>query len=272
MQIASPQRTSHGPLRRRLVQATLALLLLLLTAAPATAQSDPKALEIAARTVDAMGGQEAWDATRFLRFEFFGFRLHHWDRYSGRHRLEGQTRDGDAYVVVHDIKTRLAGNHQGTVWLNGEELDGEAKAEWLERAYGAWINDTYWLIMPYKLRDPGVTLRHLGEVEEDGKVYDKLQLNFDSVGLTPGDTYFAWINRETGLMDRWAYHLEGWEDDREATAWEWRDWQGYGGIRLASTRYNAADDRTAELGKIAVFDHLPDAVFSERDMPSIDRD
>ena len=257
---------------RRLLVGLISFLFLLLLAAPSAAQSDAKALEIAARTLDAMGGEDAWNDTRFLRFEFFGFRLHHWDRHTGRHRFEGKTREGDAYVVVHDIDTHLAGDPQGTAWLNGEALDGEDKAQWLDRAYSAWINDTYWLIMPYKLRDPGVTLRYGGEIVEDGKTYDKLQLNFDQVGLTPGDTYFAWIHRETGLMDRWAYHLEGWEEDREATAWEWRDWSDYGGIKLAATRYNAADDRTAELGKIAVFEELPDAVFSQLEMPATSRD
>ena len=47
---------------------------------------------LAARTVESMGGAEAWEATRYLRFNFFGARLHHWDRYSGHHRLEGGPR------------------------------------------------------------------------------------------------------------------------------------------------------------------------------------
>jgi len=231
-------------------------------AAPALAASDPEAVKIAERTLEAMGGGDAWQATRFLRFNFFGFRLHHWDRYTGRHRLEGETRDGDAYVVLHNIGTR-----EGQVWVNGELKSGEAADEWLERAYGAWINDTYWLLMPYKLQDPGVELAYDGEEEIEGKVYDKLKLTFDKVGLTPGDTYWAYVNRETGLMDRWAYFLESYDEDREPTHWLWLDWQDYGGIKLSPLRRNVEDGSERPLGELAVFDDLPDAVFTSMAKP-----
>lgn len=223
----------------------------------APAKVDPKAVKIAEATLEAMGGRQAWENTRYLRFEFFGFRLHHWDRYTGQHRLEGKTRDGNSYVVLHNIQTR-----EGQAWLDGEPLAGEDLEQWLERAYGAWINDAYWLIMPYKLQDPGVALYYEGEETLDGKVYDKLLLKFNRVGLTPGDRYWAWINRETGLMDRWGYHLQGWEADREITQWKWLDWERHGQILLAPRRVQVGDDREAMLGKLAVFDSLPETVFT----------
>lgn len=256
----------HAPSRRALAARCrrIALLLALVASPAALAESDPEATAVAERTLQAMGGSEAWESTRYLRFNFFGFRLHHWDRYTGRHRLEGQTRDGDAYVVLHNVQTR-----EGTVYLNGELQEGEVKAQWLERAYGAWVNDTYWLLMPYKLRDPGVSLTYEGEEELDGKKYDKLKLTFDGVGLTPGDTYWAWIHRDTGLMDRWAYFLEGWEADKSPTSWLWLDWQTYGGIKLSPRRKNLEDDRETELGDLAVFDYLPDEVFTALALPEM---
>ena len=244
----------------------------MLAVAPVAAQpsassdaSDPAAIALAEATLEAMGGAEAWNETRFVRFEFFGFRLHHWDRHTGRHRLEGQTRDGDSYVVLHTI-----GADGGQAWLNGEALAGEDLAQWLERAHGAWINDTYWLVMPYKLLDPGVTLKVAGEETLEGKVYDKVLLTFDGVGLTPGDRYWAYINRETGLMDRWAYHLENWEAEREPTGWWWRDWDRYGKVLLSPRRHNEADDRTAMLDQLAVFDQLPDSVFTSPEAVTVD--
>lgn len=232
-----------------------------LLAGPAVAeQRDERAVEIAEKTVEAMGGSEAWAGTRFIRFNFFGFRTHHWDRHTGRHRLEGQTREGQVYVVLHNINSR-----EGKAWLDGKLLEGEDAKTWLERAYGAWINDTYWLVMPYKLLDPGVHLAYDGEETLDGQVYDKLKLTFDSVGLTPGDTYWAYINRDTGLMDRWAYFLQDWEEGREPTQWQWLDWATYGKIKLSTKRLNAADDREAPLGDLAVFDDLPDSAFESPD-------
>lgn len=252
---------NHRPERSRPLLVALILTLtamaeLVVFAAPAAA-ADAEAKAVAERTLKAMGGAEAWEETRFLRFNFFGARLHHWDRYTGRHRVEGTSREGVSYVVLHNINSR-----EGEVYLDGALQSGESAASWLERAYGAWINDTYWLLMPYKLQDPGVNLRYDGEETIDGTLYDKLQLSFGEVGLTPGDRYWAYINRDSGLMDRWAYHLQDWEAEREPTRWTWSGWAPHGQIMLASKRTNLADGSERELGELAVFDSLPDAVFT----------
>ncbi|MEM9555393.1 MAG: hypothetical protein AAGC60_14145 [Acidobacteriota bacterium] len=222
-----------------------------------TPHRDARAVEIAERSRDAMGGA-ALEATRFLRFNFFGARTHHWDRSTGRHRLEGTSRDGQSYVVVQDLDDRT-----GHVWIDGEAADEATTAEWLERAHGAWINDTYWLLMPAKLLDPGVHLVAEGREEIDGKSYDKVKLTFDQVGLTPGDTYWAWFDTETGLMHQWAYHLQSWEAEREPTRWLWLDWQPYGDVVLSSVRRMVDDGSERMLSDIAVFEHLDDALFTD---------
>ena len=160
------------------------------------------------------------------------------------------------YVVLHDVNTR-----EGTVTVNGEVVEGEDEAKWLERAYGAWINDTYWLVMPYKLLDPGVNLAYDGSEEIDGTSYYKLKLTFEGVGLTPGDTYWAYVHPETHLMERWAYFLESYEEGREPTHWKWTDWGRYGGVMLSPQRIKVDDGSERGLGQLAVFDHLPDSVF-----------
>jgi len=216
-----------------------------------------KAHQLAEKTVEAMGGAEAWDAVRFVRFSFAGFRTHHWDKLEGRHRLEGKTREGDAYVVLLDLDTK-----NGHAWLNGEKLEGEPAAKWLENAWSAWINDTYWLVMPFKLFDPGVSLAYEGKETLDGNSYEKVRMTFDSVGLTPGDTYWVYFDPKSGLVSRWAYVLEGWEEGREATAWTWGDWNKHGGVLLASERKMVGEDRELPMGDLAVFDSLPDSVFT----------
>ena len=220
------------------------------------AQSNPSPESIADQVMQALGGKEAWDQTRFLRFTF-GRRTHNWDKWTGRHRIEGQTQDGKKYLVLHNLNTR-----QGEAWLDGQKLEGDAAKEWLDRAYQAWINDTYWLLMPYKLRDPGVNLAYAGSEQIDGKTYDKLHLTFGNVGLTPKDQYWAWINRDTHLMDRWAFILESMPKDGPASAWKWEGWQKHGKIMLAPTRSQVGGDRKLELGDIAVLDTLPDTVFT----------
>ena len=119
----------------------------------------------------ALGGKQAWDNTHYLRFTFAGRRTHCWDKWTGRHRVEGQDQDGKKYVVLENINTK-----EGTAWVDGKKVEGDKAKKSLERGYGAWVNDTYWLLMPYKLQDPGVNLAYAGEETIDGKTYDKLAL------------------------------------------------------------------------------------------------
>ena len=83
------------------------LLLSALALQPAAAQpAAANAADIAGQVMQALGGKEAWDATHYLRFTFAGRRTHHWDKWTGRHRLEGQTPEGKKYVVLHNLNTR----------------------------------------------------------------------------------------------------------------------------------------------------------------------
>lgn len=205
---------------------------LVLAALPAAAQ--PTADQIAGQVLEALGGKEAWDQTRFIRFSFAGRRTHHWDKWTGRHRLEGQTPEGKPYVVLSNLNTK-----EGGAWIDGQKAEGDQKKEWLERAYGAWINDTYWLLMPYKLRDPGVRLSLAGEEKQDGKTWDKLLLSFDKVGLTPKDRYWVYVNRESGLVDRWDYILKG--EAKPPSTFTWEGWKAYGRIKLPNDHVSAKD-------------------------------
>ena len=150
--------------------------LLLAAATVAAPVSDPKAVAIADQVMEAMGGEAAWRATCFLRFDFavdalgktVSTRSHWWDKWRGRYRVEGKTKEGEAYTVLMNVNTK-----DGSAWQGGKPLEGEAKKKLLEKGYGAWVNDTYWLIMPYKLRDAGVVLKLEGELTEKDKTWDQ---------------------------------------------------------------------------------------------------
>ncbi len=235
---------------------TAAILLLVTAAAPLAA--DDKANQIADQLMQALGGKQAWDATHFLTFRFAGFRNHHWDKWTGRHRLEFINRVGEHWIVLQNLNTR-----QGRAFKNGVELSGEEAHKAVEAAYGTWINDTYWLLAPYKLRDRGVNLEYAGSETIDGVAYDKLHLSFDNVGLTPGDQYWVYVNPETHLVDRWAYRLQGTPADKEPTAWLWQGWQRYGNIMLAGGRRSPQGDRELPLDMIAVSETMADSIFND---------
>jgi hypothetical protein len=230
------------------------LLALLLGAAPATA-FDEKANAVADEMMQALGGREKWEKARFFRFTFVrqGRRLNlTWDRESGRYRLEALNDAGVPYVVVMNLATR-----QGRAAVEGRPLDGAELSEYLTLASRIWAGETYWLLAPYKLRDPGAVLIYEGEETASGTVQDRLHLRFEGVGTTPGDQYWLYVNRKTRLLDRWRFRLEtGNEGD-----YRWTRWERFGGILLATERVGASGDRIL-FENILVTDSLPDEVFS----------
>ena len=124
---------------------------------------------------------------------------------------------------------------QGRAWEDGEAItDPEQLAAALQNGYEAWINDAYWVIMPFKLLDPGVTLKYAGErAIEDGRPADVLELTFNGVGVTPENRYEVFVAKDTGLVEQWSFY-------RTADATEpgftlpWTDWQRFGRILIAT--------------------------------------
>ena len=216
------------------------------------AASDARAVAIADATMDAMGGREAWDNTRYLTWRFFGKRLHVWDKWTGDFRVESEDREsGDSYVTLSNLSSG-----DGRVWRNGEELSGAELSEALKRAQSMWINDSYWVFMPYKLKDTGVTLGYRGEGEmENGRVADVLELTFENVGDTPQNKYHVWVARDTGLVEQWAYFAEA-SDAEPRFVIPWNNWQRYGSIMLSDDR----GEGRAHSG-IAVLEKLPPGAF-----------
>lgn len=237
--------------------------------APACAQDAAPA--IAAKLMQAMGGRERWQAARYLRFDWVVDRdgqeasrvRHLWDKHTGRYRVEWRSREGQAIQVLFEIGTR-----QGRVWVDGAAASDSTL---LERAYGRFINDTYWLLMPWKLEDPGVRLEPAGTAELDGQTYDILHLSFASVGLTPGDHYWAYVNRATHRMDRWAYFLERDEGEpalERATAWTWSDWFASGGVQFARDRRAVGSEgRRIHFPVLALLEAVDPAVFEDAAIP-----
>ena len=228
----------------------------IVAASPAFAQSDAKAIEIAERVMEAMGGQEAWNNTRYISWNFMGRgRTHVWDKWTGNHRIEQQTRDGDRLVSLINTNT-----WNGRVWRNGVEVtDPEELARLLNSAQGAWINDTYWMFMPFKLRDPGVILEYVGEGQmEDGRASEILRLTFDNVGRTPNNRYLVHVSQDTGLVEQWSYFQNA-SDAEPGFTLPWADWQRFGNVLLSKDRGRSAD------WEIRVYDSLPESVFTSPD-------
>jgi hypothetical protein len=207
------------------------------------AGSEPRAIEL----VDAMQralGSDAWDKVRYLRFDWVvergGQRVaafrHLWDRYDGRYRVEGKTQQGKNFLALFNVNTRA-----GSAWEDGQKLEGEALRKALEFAYARYINDTYWLVQPMKLKDPGVRLAYAGIRELNGRRHDVVHIWFDNVGLTPGDHYWIYLDPQSRRIARWAYFLESYKDRGAprldaATPWDWTGWTKIAGVWFATDK------------------------------------
>ena len=252
----------RAALLRAAVLPAAVLLMTALLASPAAAQEtrDPAAVAVAQRMHAAMGGLDAWNNTRYIRFDFKvgpsgelpAGRAHLWDKWEGRYRLEQTTAEGKTQVVLFNAYQKA-----GEVYEDGVKLPAEQAAPLIERAHAAFINDTYWLAMPWKWLDPGVSLRSLGEQDHGGKTYDVVELSFNGVGLTPGDRYKAFVAKGSNLMERWEYALQG----GNTGAWDWT-YAEPNGIKLAATHHNA-EGREINMGPVKAASETNEAHFTD---------
>jgi hypothetical protein len=225
---------------------------------------DPAAVTLAQKTIDAMGGMDAWKQTNAIRFNFQVESegnppravKHLWDHKNARDHVEGKTKDGKAMVAWIDLHTK-----QGQAWSDGKKLEGDELKKAMDWAMGRWINDTYWLMMPWKTLDDGVTLKK--EPDKDG--HEILHLSFSKVGETPGDQYWAYINKDSGLMDRWEYTLQ----DGSKGDWNWVEWQEFGKVKLAKLK-KAADGKVAIRFEPLVVSDSADAAYFGSELKLLD--
>jgi hypothetical protein len=217
------------------------------------ASGDRRAHELAEQVVESLGGWSAWNRTRYLSWRFFGGRLHVWDKQSGDWRLEEPGR-----VVLMNVNTRA-----GRAFESGAEVFDEVRRQAaLERAYSIWINDSYWMFLPWKLEDPGVHLRHAGVSQlQDGSSGQMLELTFERVGLTPQNRYLVFVGDESGHIEQWSYFADA-QDEQPKLVLPWRGWKRFGEITLC-TDHGDLPGRSGSDWHIAVHRELPRALFED---------
>ncbi|MDX2302025.1 MAG: hypothetical protein NW226_04455 [Microscillaceae bacterium] len=213
------------------------------------ANSDPKAIQIADQVMEALGGRTAWDSTRLIIWNFFGARKLFWDKQSGDVRIE---------FIENDLKIILnEKSMQGKAFKDGKELsEPDSLKKYLEMGKSIWINDSYWLVMPFKLKDSGLTLKYLREdTTLDGRRAHVLGLTFKEVGDTPQNKYEVCVDQESNLVTQWSYFKEAQQDSANFTL-PWLDYKKYGRIMLSGNR----DKR--QITEIQVLDSIPPDLFS----------
>jgi hypothetical protein len=214
-----------------------------------------------------LGGRAAYAKARFVEFTFAVekkgeikmSRKHAWDRYTGDYVLEfTDSKTNEPWKVIFNIDTK-----KGVALKNGAGVSPEENAKVVERAYGMFCNDTYWLLAPAKLEDPGAKIQfvgHAGKPEADGSEGEFVVLHLffaQKVGVTPGDQY--WLNvTHQGQIVSWRYLLEGGSEGE----WQWVDEQDCGmGITLSMRKVSKDGESAIVFPHVRLSDTMDRARF-----------
>jgi len=212
------------------------------------ANADAKATAIADKVIKNMGGEKAWNNTRFLAWTWRN-QYHVWDKFENNFRWEK-----DTLVVIANLNTR-----QGKAYSKGKDITNEAAGQKLiQNMYPVWANNSYWFIMPFKLKDNGVSLKYKGDgTTQAGEQADLLELTFEKVGVTPDNRYILAVDKKSGLITEWSY-FRNYTDEKPGFTMPWTNYQTYDKIKISSGR----GDAKMGITDIAVLDKVPDAVFN----------
>lgn len=231
---------------------------------PSRAADPPTPSDVGKALWSALGGDDGWNHARYLRFDWIvereGKRLvmrsHYWDRFSGRYRVDGVD-EGKRYSIYLNVNTRL-----GQAWLDGKKVaDAVQNKKMVDDGYEAYINDSYWLLAPFKIFDPGVTLTSTGEEKgPNGEACDVLKLTFANVGLTPQDIYWLYVDKKSHLVVEWKYVLGG--ENKPPTAFAWSDWNKVGSIELAAMRKGLTKPSAIRFENLKVSTDVDEAVLT----------
>ncbi|MGH7476078.1 MAG: hypothetical protein ACRELD_07300 [Longimicrobiales bacterium] len=235
--------------------------------APTAAAPEPaRAAELVANWIDAAGGPDLWDRVTDLRYtittvwyDTSGAELrrrprHVWiQKHAGGFRVRVERGEAEgAYVQVWDGTSAWA-------TLNGRALPDTARAV-SEIEYVAG-DLTYWIGLPWKLRDPGVRLQWS---RSDGRgPGEVLHVTFGSgVGLHDGDQYWYYFPEATRPLPREVHYLEEGHPATDRTRTLWSDWRRVGPALHVGRRL-IVDPTGRPLRALLIRDVAPNAGLSD---------
>ena len=215
------------------------------------AGSDARATALADKVMRQMGGYSAWQQTRLLGWDFLDGSYQLWDKQTGDFRWQK-----DSLVGIYNLTSK-----RGHVYKAGQDISATPDGQkLLDNMYPIWVNNSWWLLMPFKLKDSGVTLTYQGAGKlMDGTPAEVLNMTFKGVGVTPDNKYEVLINPKTNLVEEWAYFPKA-TDAEPAFRRRWTDYRRYGRVLLATDRTDGKDGRG--LDHVVALDSVPAGIMT----------
>lgn len=157
------------------------------------ANSDPAAVELADSVMAALGGRESWTGVRYLSWDYDTLRRITWDKREGNLRLESYP---DSTVYLLNLRTG-----RGRVSVEGREVTApDALGQKLREAASFWVHDSFWVLVPYRLKGDGVTLHYLGEARTDSARYNLLKVSLEPDADAPVEEFLAYVDLKDNLI------------------------------------------------------------------------
>ncbi|MGB3143330.1 MAG: hypothetical protein WBB24_04420 [Maribacter sp.] len=150
-----------------------------------TGKSGPEADALANRMLEALNHKN-YKNTAVVEWSFRG----------GSHTYKWNKQNNEVSVSWDDYRVELDLITTGSsiAYKNGERLNYEDSQDLITDAQSYFNNDSFWLVAPFKVFDPG-TERQLIQLE-DGS--EGLLVTYTKGGDTPGDSYL-WILERNGV-------------------------------------------------------------------------
>lgn len=214
------------------------------------ANSDPAAVELADSIMAALGGRKNWDNTQFIAWNS-GDRYLVWDKHKKRARIEFKQ---DSLIYLLDL-----GAPKGRVQHNGNEITNpESLSDHLQQAMKYWKCDLYALVMPFRLKDNGVSLKYLGEdTLSNGIRSNVLQVNFRGQNGSLTHKFLVYVDLKDNRIKQWAFYADP-KQDSATFIRSWDNYKKYGNIYLSADRSDNDGPR-----HVKVYSSLPDKWFTE---------
>ena len=178
----------------------------------------PEAVELVEKVRSFTGDPYGVPGLHFMFVVGETRREHTWDPAKGRIAVRFTRDDG----VMCSVTTTV-------------DYAGEDPVQ--REAWEMFVNDQFWLLAPAKLADPGATVTLNGGA---------LQVRYDGVGVTPGDTYTYDVDPSTGEVRGWSYTL----GSGHTGAWTWAAATVIGPLHLSLERSN--EKRTIRFEEVRV--------------------
>ena len=233
---------------------------------PVFAQPTPTADELAHRTFDVLAGDGAWERARFFSYTFtligdgqvVSQFPQKWDRVTGDYQVSGKRADGLAFEATINV---LTGAVHGSI--QGREVHDAADLKSLyDIASERFINDTFWLLMPLKMFDPGFYRAYDGTRSDTcGHTWDVLKITVEAVKGKPTATYWAWINRDTRMVEQWDIKLATMPADAPPVSVVFHDYRRIAGLLISTRREARGQNQVVRFDDLQILPETPKDSF-----------